>query len=74
MHCLSTGVKVPKDVAIAGFNGLNFLAALPLQITTTETPRYEIGAAAAQWLVDGERSEERQKHPLKVRIRVGETT
>jgi len=43
MHCLSQGLRMPQDVALAGFNGLPFLDALPVQLTTIETPRYEIG-------------------------------
>lgn len=50
MHCLAERIAVPDTVAIAGFNGLSFLEALPLRITTTETPRYEIGQRAVDSL------------------------
>jgi len=43
MHCLSEGLGMPEDIALAGFNGLPFLDALPVRLTTVETPRYEIG-------------------------------
>lgn len=52
MHCLSHGVAMPTDVALAGFNGLPFLEALPIQLTTVETPRLEMGIRAAQHLID----------------------
>jgi LacI family gluconate utilization system Gnt-I transcriptional repressor len=42
---------VPDTVALAGFNGLSFLEALPLQLTTTRTPRHEIGLRAGQILM-----------------------
>lgn len=47
MHCLSEGLAMPGDLAIAGFNGLSFLEALPLRLTTIETPRREMGRRAA---------------------------
>ena len=50
MHCLAEGVEVPRDVALAGFNGLSFLEALPRRLTTIETPRHEIGRAAASFV------------------------
>lgn len=53
MEFLSAGVNVPGQVALAGFNGLEFLAALPLQITTTRTPRHAIGARAAAHVAGG---------------------
>ena len=54
MHCLSRGMAVPEDIALAGFNGLPFLDALPRRITTTRTPRYEVGAAAARFVAGNE--------------------
>lgn len=47
MHCLSRGISIPKDIALAGFNGLSFLEALPIRLTTVETPRLEMGRRAA---------------------------
>ncbi|CUH82548.1 LacI family DNA-binding transcriptional regulator [Tropicibacter naphthalenivorans] len=54
MHCLANGLRVPQDVALAGFNGLSFLQALPQQITTTLSPRRQIGETAAQLLLSAE--------------------
>lgn len=53
MHFLGLGVRVPQDVALAGFNGLDFLDALPQRITTTRTPRHEIGRRAALHVASG---------------------
>lgn len=50
MHCLAHGVAIPKDIAMAGFNGLPFLDALPIKLTTVATPRYEMGRQAGQFL------------------------
>lgn len=50
MHCLAEGVSIPNDIAMAGFNGLPYLDALPIQLTTIKTPRYDIGFQAGQLL------------------------
>lgn len=50
MHCLEEGTSIPDDIAMAGFNGLPYLDALPIQLTTIKTPRYEIGFQAAKYL------------------------
>lgn len=50
MHCLSEGIRMPEDLALAGFNGLPFLEALPVRLTTIETPRYEMGKQAGQFI------------------------
>lgn len=50
MHCLARQIVVPEQLALAGFNGLNFLESLPTQLTTTRTPRFEIGASAARYI------------------------
>ncbi len=74
MHCLAQGIDVPGQVALAGFNALAFLAALPKRITTTRTPRYEIGAAAAGWLAGADDQTGDGPHTLATEICVGETT
>lgn len=74
MHCLAEGVRVPEDVAVAGFNGLGFLSALPKRITTTVTPRYDIGAAAAHWLLQSPDQETPQTIELTTTLCAGETT
>lgn len=52
MYCIANQIKIPNDLALAGFNGLPFLNALPIQLTTIKTPRYQIGKQAGQFLVD----------------------
>ncbi|MEO1680587.1 MAG: LacI family DNA-binding transcriptional regulator [Pseudomonadota bacterium] len=73
MHCLAEGLSVPGDVALAGFNGLGFLSALPMRITTTETPRYEIGAAAAKEILSGT-PPKKETRMFEISVRVGQTT
>ncbi|MBX2884762.1 MAG: LacI family DNA-binding transcriptional regulator [Granulosicoccus sp.] len=52
LHCLSRNLAVPDEVAIAGFNGLEFLDAMPMQITTYRSPRYQIGQVAGSYMQD----------------------
>jgi LacI family gluconate utilization system Gnt-I transcriptional repressor len=75
MHCIAEGLKVPDDIALAGFNGLNFLEALPVQITTTKTPRYDIGVEAANWISNkSSEKEERRAHQFDIELIEGDTT
>lgn len=75
MHCLVHGISVPDEVALAGFNALQFLEVLPLRVTTTQTPRYAMGIAAADYIASS--NEELPTLPapdLRARLIVGETT
>ncbi len=74
MHCLVENISVPEQVALAGFNGLGFLTALPKLITTTVTPRFEIGEAAANWLMQPEDEPMNQKVELRAKLQIGQTT
>ncbi len=53
MHCLSAGLSVPQDLALAGFNNLDLLAGLPLRLATTDSHRFAIGQKAAAMIRDG---------------------
>ncbi|MBP1183701.1 LacI family DNA-binding transcriptional regulator [Methylobacterium sp. PvR107] len=48
--CLSAGLAVPGRIALFGFNGLDFAAAMPQPLSTVRTPRLEIGRQAAACL------------------------
>lgn len=74
MHCLAEGIATPDQLALAGFNGLGFLSALPKLITTTVTPRFDIGTAAASWLMQTEDTAETGKVVLQAKLRIGHTT
>ena len=51
LHCLTSGISIPDRLAIAGFNGIPLMSAMPLPITTIATPRFEMGAKAANVLL-----------------------
>lgn len=75
MHCLSTGLDMPTDVALAGFNGLPFLEALPIRLTTVETPRLEMGIRAAQQVIEEDPSADKPRRvDLGFRLISGETS
>ena len=66
---------VPDDIGIVGFNSLNINLVLPRRITTSVTPRTQMGATGARMLVakiSGARTE--QKILMPVDILDGDTT
>ncbi|MGA1234913.1 MAG: LacI family DNA-binding transcriptional regulator [Lutimaribacter sp.] len=77
MHCLSEGIAIPSDVALAGFNGLPFLEALPVRLTTVETPRLQMGVQAALHLIgqetdqDGNQDRDPERHSTGRRVDLG---
>lgn len=74
MHCLTENIPVPHDVALAGCNGLSFLEALPLRLTTTETPRYEIGRRAVDVLAESAENTQPESIDLGFKLIIGDTT
>lgn len=47
MAAEQAGLRVPQDIGIVGFNGLDLTAVLPQPLTTMITPRREIGFVGA---------------------------
>ncbi|TFV88167.1 LacI family DNA-binding transcriptional regulator [Oxalobacteraceae bacterium OM1] len=56
-ECQRQGIRVPQDLAVAGFNDLAASAWTCPTLTTIATPRYLIGSAAATMLLKLMRSE-----------------
>lgn len=50
-ECQRSQIKVPDDLAIAGFNDLEPSACVNPALTTVSTPRFEMGEVAAQSLL-----------------------
>lgn len=48
LHLLDKGIKVPDQVGLAGFNGVELLDGLPRRLATMDACRKEIGVKAAQ--------------------------
>lgn len=49
--CQSRGIRVPEDLGIAGWGGMEAASILPRRLTTTVVPTTAIGKAAAEALV-----------------------
>ena len=64
MHCLAEGVRVPDTVALCGYSGFSLIHALPQQLTTVVSPRFEIGREAARYIV-GRLSGTRPAKPVR---------
>lgn len=47
-ECLRRGVRIPGDIAIAGYDDLDIASELVPALTTVRVPRYEIGRQAAR--------------------------
>ena len=48
LYCLGKGLNIPDDIGLAGFNAVEILDGLPMQLATMDTRRLEIGEAAAR--------------------------
>ena len=70
------GVRIPDDIAIAGFNGLPIGEHVTPRLTTIVSPREQIGRMAARKLlarINGEPVGE-LSHDLGFTLRVGGST
>lgn len=50
-HCMAAGIRLPDQLAIAGFNGLDIGQSLPVPLTTTASHRARIGETAANCIL-----------------------
>jgi LacI family gluconate utilization system Gnt-I transcriptional repressor len=74
-HCISAGIDVPGDVALAGFNGLGLIEGFPGKIATSRTARKKIGEQAARMILETlehSATEMEKLHILKPEISLGE--
>lgn len=51
LYCLQQGIDVPGRLGLAGFNGLELLAGLPVRLATMDACRREIGKCAAELVI-----------------------
>lgn len=64
--CRDLNLNVPGNVAVAGFDNMSFSSVGPLQLTTVDVPRDEIGALGVRLLI--ERMEGFKGSPRKVTL------
>lgn len=48
LHLLGQGIDIPQNIGLAGFNGVELLEGLPMQLATMDACRNEIGRRAAE--------------------------
>lgn len=51
-QAISSGVRVPEDLAIVGYDDIQFAGAAAVPLTSVRQPRVELGRAAASLLLD----------------------
>jgi LacI family transcriptional regulator len=59
------GLRVPADVAIVGYDDIDFAAAAAVPLSSVRKPRYELGRRAAELLLE-EASDESHEHQQPV--------
>jgi LacI family transcriptional regulator len=74
--CELTGLKVPKDLVMAGFNGFDVWRYTSPTMTTVVSPAYEMGRLAGELLIQRLKTGSFSKRSvvLPVRLQVGEST
>jgi LacI family transcriptional regulator len=55
-------IKVPHDIAIVGYDDIDFAAAAAVPLSSVRQPRHQIGSAAAQLLLEEATAKERHEH------------
>lgn len=76
-YCQAHNIRVPQDIALAGFNGIELCQSITPRLTTISTPRYEIGRLAGDLIrkqIAGEGNPDRQVFRLDLELIKGCTT
>ncbi len=74
MHCMSAGILIPDELAIAGFNNLSMTSGLPIKLATTDSLRFDIGKTAADLILNRNlpgMSEAKKVIELKTKVDIG---
>jgi LacI family gluconate utilization system Gnt-I transcriptional repressor len=50
LYCLDAGLRVPDDIGLAGFNGVELIDGLPKRLATMDSCRFQIGSIAAEMI------------------------
>ncbi|MBL7257281.1 LacI family DNA-binding transcriptional regulator [Paractinoplanes lichenicola] len=62
---IGAGLRVPDDLAIVGFDDIEFAAAAAVPLTSVRQPRQELGRAAAQLVLDEATNPEHRHQQLQ---------
>lgn len=63
-HTIRTGRTVPNDLAIVGYDDIEFAAAAAVPLTSVRQPRYELGRRAAELVLDESANEEHEHQQI----------
>ncbi len=76
LWCMSNGVSIPQDIAIAGFGDLSLSSLLPIPMTTVQIKGHEIGERAAELVLRRleEDSTERRMLDVGFNLQIREST
>ena len=55
-HAIGNGTKVPEELAIVGYDDIEFAAAAAVALSSVRQPRHELGRAAAELALDEARN------------------
>jgi DNA-binding LacI/PurR family transcriptional regulator len=73
-ECLTSGIKVPAEIAIAGFHGLEIGQVISPRLASVLTPRFEMGKVATEILLKKIKGLPTIEHvDLHYRLSMGET-
>ena len=64
------GLRVPEDVAVAGFSGTELSTIVYPQLTTVEPPLGEMGQRAAELVLEKVNHPDTQNHRIVVRTQM----
>lgn len=71
-HCLKHDIKVPSQLGLIGFNGIDVGTALPIPLTTVVTHRFKMGVEAAKFMLQPKPLGEKNVD-LGFRLRLGKS-
>ncbi|MEQ6917781.1 LacI family DNA-binding transcriptional regulator [Halomonas aquatica] len=76
LHAQRLGLRVPKDIAIAGFNGLPLGQHVTPRLTTIQSPREAMGRRAAEQVLRrlDHQPVTRRQHDVGFKLLVGQST
>lgn len=66
MACLRRGIKIPDDIAILGYNGLDISRATSPVLCSVLTPRFEMGRLAVEMLIKKIKGEKISKKKIRL--------
>ena len=49
---IKRGISIPRDMAMVGYDDVEFASVLSTPLTSIRQPKYELGRAAAELLLD----------------------